>query len=102
MEKLTRDQAIAAVGIETVLAVEARNCEPTSRVYDHEDGEIEWSASVEIYYDWLTAEQVAKLPMSGASLEAVYYTTAKDAELVEANGGDWGAVSWSIDHYRII
>lgn len=98
---LTRAEAIEMVGIAAVQAVENESCEPTSRAYDHEDGEIEWSASVEVDYSELSEEQVRDLPIGGCWIEAVYYTDANDAQMVEDNGGDWGAVDWTIHHYSI-
>lgn len=84
---MTRDQTIALAGTEAVERAETDNCEPTSRLYDHADGEIEWVGS-------------AKYP-GGGYVMVYYYTTAADAAIVEANGGDWGAADWTIDHYDV-
>lgn len=98
---MNRREAIAMCGIEAVEALKSINCEPTSRAYDHEDGEIEWAAFVEVDYSKLTPEQVDALPIGGCHLFATYYTSAKDQALVEACGGDWGAVDFDVDHYQI-
>lgn len=98
---MNRHEAIAMCGIEAVEALKSISCEPTSRAYDHEDGEIEWSASVEVDYGKLTPEQVDALPIGGCHLAAFYYTDADDEKLVEAYGGDWGAVDFDVDHYEI-
>jgi hypothetical protein len=67
--------------------VEAINCEPTNRVLPDGDERTEWSASITI---------------GDITLIAYYYTTPADEQLVDNNGGDWGAVDWAIDHYTII
>lgn len=98
---MTRTEAIKAVGIKTVEAVETENCEPTNRLYDHEDGEIEWSARVKINKHSLTINQLCKLPHGDVYLSAVYYTDATDSARVEANGGDWGGINWDVHHYSV-
>lgn len=100
-DKMTRDEAIALVGLAAVKDVEAETCEPTSRAYDHADGEIEWSASVKVDYDTLAPHQIDALPIGGCRLTAIYYTDADDAAAVEASGGDWGGISWAVHHYAI-
>lgn len=92
MNKLTRDQAIAMVGIGTIRGLEALNCEPTSRAYDHVDGEIEWSAS-------LTTEAIPD--GEPCTVTAYYYTNAADAAQVEALGGDWGGIYWEVSYYTV-
>ena len=102
MTRLTREEAIQLVGEGWVDAVERLNCEPTGRAYPHEDGEIEWAASVKIAsYEGLTDKQIERLPVGGCTLMAVYYTTREDSELVEENGGDWSGIDWTPDHYEI-
>lgn len=98
---MNRNEAIAAVGIAAVKAVEAQQCEPTSRAYEHEPGKIEWSASVDVDYDTLSPEQVRELPIGGCYLVAYYYTYAQDSERVEASGGDWGIANWNVDRFEI-
>jgi hypothetical protein len=85
-ERKTRDQVIAIIGADIVAKLDSVNCEPTSRAYDHDDGEIEWSAS---------------LPTEKGCVTAYYYTNADDAAKVEENGGDWGGIDWTVDHYTI-
>jgi hypothetical protein len=92
MDKLTRNQAIAMVGINKIQELEALNCEPTSRAYDHADGEIEWSAS-------LTTEFIPD--GEPCTVTAYYYTDAADAAQVEALGGDWGGIDWEVSYYTI-
>ena len=90
--KFTRDQAIAMVGIGKIRKLEALNCDPTSRAYDHADGEIEWSAS-------LTTEFIPD--GEPCTVTAYYYTDAADAAQVEALGGDWGGIDWEVSYYTI-
>ena len=71
MNKLTRKQAIAMVGINKIQELEA------SRAYDRVDGEIEWSAS-------LTTETIPD--GEPCTVTAYYYTDAADAAQVEALG----------------
>ena len=100
--KLTRAQAIELLGPMWVYGVESLNCEPTNRVYPHEDGEIEWAASVEIAsYEGLTDKQIERLPVGGCTLWAIYYTSPEDAAAVEENGGDWSAADWTVDHFEL-
>jgi len=102
MTRLTREEAIQLVGEGWVDAVERLNCEPTCRAYPHEDGEIEWMASIKIDdYDGLSKAQIDILPVGGCSLCAIYYTSPGDAAMVEDNGGDWSFVDWTPDHYEI-
>ena len=102
MTKLTREEAVELIGESWVDEVERLNCEPTSRVYPHKDGEIEWMASIEIDgYDGLSEAQIERLPVGGCTLMAVYYTTREDSELVEENGGDWSGIDWTPDHYEL-
>ena len=92
MDKLTRDQAIAMIGIGKIRKLEALTYEPTSRAYDHADGEIEWSAS-------LTTEFIPDGEL--CTVTAYYYTDAADAAQVEALGGDWGGIDWEVSYYTI-
>jgi len=93
--KLTRDQAIAMIGIGKIRKLEALNYEPTSRAYDHADGEIEWSAS-------LTTEFIPDGEL--CTVTAYYYTDAADAAdaaQVEALGGEWAGIDWEVSYYTI-
>ena len=92
MDKLTRTQAIAMVGINKIRKLEALNCEPTSRAYDHADGEIEWSAS-------LTTKTIPD--GEPCTVTAYYYTDAADAAQVEALDGDWGVIDWEVSYYTV-
>ena len=92
MDKLTRDQAIAMIGIGKIRKLEALTYEPTSRAYDHADGEIEWSAS-------LTTEFIPDGEL--CTVTAYYYTDAADAAQVEALSGDWGGIDWEVSYYTI-
>lgn len=92
---LTREQAIEKVGIKTVEAVEAENCEPTNRIgYNgacQGDALIEWSASVE----FKDAEGIPR------TITAYYYTDEDDEKIVEEAGGDWSYLSWNVAGYEI-
>lgn len=78
-KKLSREEAIVIAGEWAVRLAEEANCEQTGRVGDL----IEWMAVV-------------------GNVVVYYYTNASDQETVDANGGDWGAIDWTPDHYRII
>ena len=74
---LTRNQAIAIVGIDAVTKVDHENCDFTNRVQpDGEDG-IEFSASVACG--------------GGAVLVAYYYLTQED---IDAAGDDLSNCDW--------
>ena len=86
---LTRDEAIAIVGLAAVQAVEAKNCEPTGRVgYNGEcqgDDLCEWSASVSV---------------DDGVLIAYYYTSNSDDQAMA--DGDGSDVDWVINGYEIV
>ena len=90
---MNRKQAIDMVGINKVQELEALNCEPTSRAYDHAEGQIEWSAS-------LDTETIPD--GEPCTITAYYYTDAEDERTVEDNGGDWGGITWTVSHYTIL
>lgn len=98
---MTRHEALKRVGLLNVEVVEAENCEPTNRMYDHEDGEIEWSASVTVNTSGLPLDQIYYHPVGGCNIKVYYYTDAEDAERVEECGGDWGILNWIPHHYEI-
>ncbi len=89
---LTERQALDMVGPGIVRKLQSMQVEPTSRLYDHDDGEIEWSAS-------LTTETIPDGVPCVAT--AYYYTSPADSALVESVGGDWGAVEWAVEGYEI-
>ena len=94
---MTKKEAIKAVGIEAVKAVENINCEPTNRVgYNGNtqgDPTIEWSATYE-------------LPENDdlySHITVYYYTDADEADrIAEETGGDLSGLDWTIDHYEIV
>ena len=91
---LTREQAIALVGIEAVERAENENCEPTGRVgYNGScqgDDLIEWSASA-------GCEDKEGYE---CSVIAYYYTDEEDEDAAEANG--WDSIDWEIAGYEVI
>ena len=92
---LKRDQAIDAVGIEAVRAVEAEHCEVSNIVgYNgacQGDELTKWHADVGCTFDG----------EDDAVLRAVYYTTNEQDAAIEAAGGDGGAIDWEIAGYQI-
>ena len=93
MNRLNREQAIAAVGNELVESLDFANCEPTGRVGFNGkcqgDAQIEWSASVSFKdADGFNCHLVA------------YYYTTEDDELYAAESG-WDSINWVIDGYTI-
>lgn len=89
---MTRDEAVAAVGLEAVDAVERENCEPTSRAQTDGDDRIEWAASVDV-------TGPGGLP---ARLTAYYYTSPD--ELIDEDGNpleDLSSVDWVVDGYDV-
>lgn len=89
---LTREQAIAQVGVSAVERAESQNCEPTNRVgYNgacQGDELIEWSASARAQ-DENGCECV---------VTAYYYTTQEE---IDAAGDDLSNVAWEIAGYEI-
>lgn len=84
--KLTRDQAIAAVGIDTVNKLDAINCEPTSRCQCDGDDSVEYSASLRV---------------GDMSITAYYYTTPEQEQIMADHDGDGSAIDWTIEGYEI-
>lgn len=93
---LTRDQAVAIVGIEAVNAVEATNCEPTNRVgYNgatQGDDLTEWSASA-------SAEDKDGIK---CTVIVYYYTTQDDDRAMSDAGGDGSVINWTIAGYEVV
>jgi hypothetical protein len=90
MDKLTRDQAIATVGLEAVERVEKENCEPTNRVGTNGacqgDSFTEWASSVKV---------------GDFRLTAYYYTTNEQDEHMAACDGDGSSIDWTVDCYTV-
>ena len=60
---------------------ETSQAEMTSRLMQpHEEDLTEW-------YGYGT--------IAGLAARATYYTTEEDAQMVDDNGGDWGAIDWT-------
>lgn len=94
---MTRDEAIKAVGIEAVEAVERINCEPTNRVgYNgntQNDPTIEWEATYQLPENADEYDHIS----------AYYYTDADETDrIAEETGGDLSGLDWTIDHYEIV
>ena len=91
---LTRDQAIEAVGVAAVEAVERENCEPTNRGgYNgrcNGDGVIEWAAAV----------ACEDRDGDACLLRAYYYTDDDDETLAEEAG--WDSIEWEIAGYEVV
>jgi len=103
---LTREQAIAMVGLANVEAAEADNCEPTGRVGGngimHNDPYIEWAGSAEVDYAGLTADQVYNLPIGGCTIRAIYHESNEaEQAAIDAASSVWDIMDIEIDHYAI-
>lgn len=87
---MTRDEAIALVGLEAVESVEGENCDFTNRVTNGTewDGFCEFSASVRLHDD----------PNDREQLIAYYYQKNEDVDATE----DLGSLNWEIDHYEVM
>lgn len=87
MEKLSREQAINAVGLHLVEQVESLNCEPTGRLIypafepEHENMQ-EYTASVE---------------NDSARITAYYFQKDEDLE----NCDNTGSLDWEIEYYEV-
>lgn len=91
--KLTRQQIVSLFGEEEVERLERESCEPTGRVgflgAEHGDNFMEWKASIAVDHDtWST-------------IDAIYYTSNEQDEIMAASDGDGSAIEWKIDHYRV-
>lgn len=86
--KLTRDQAIAEVGIEAVDKVDAMNCDFTNRLQTDGDDDVEFSATVRA------------TDRSGDSVQLVaFYYQAPEA--LDAAGDDLSNCDWTVNGYEI-
>lgn len=93
---MTREEAIAIVGLESVEKAERENCEPTNRVgyngAEQGDGLCEWSASV----------RCQDKDGDACTLLAYYYTTNEQDQAMAAANGDGSAIDWEIAGYKIV
>lgn len=93
---LSREQAIAIVGEQTVANLDHENCEPTNRCgYNgacQGDSLTEWSASV----------SCKDADGNNCTLIAYYYTTNDQDQTMADADGDGSAINWEIEGYEII
>lgn len=88
---LTKEQAIALVGDDSVAAVERQNCEPTCRV--GYNGACQGDSLTE----WRSAVSATDSDGEQVTLLAYYYTTnEQDEHLAEV-----GDIDWEIEGYEI-
>ena len=80
---LTERQALDMVGPGIVRKLQSMQVEPTSRLYDHDDGEIEWSAS-------LTTETI---PDGVPCVATAYYYTSPRTPHSSSPSAEIGAPS---------
>lgn len=86
MNNLSREQAIKAVGLTAVEAVEKENCDFTNRVMN--DGTVEFSASVDA------------INQDGDEVKLLAYYF-QDAESVD-DCDDLSDLNWEVSHYEVI
>lgn len=93
---MTREQAIEAVGLAAVEAVEAKNCEPTGLIpYNGRvagDAYTQWSSSVDLPEDEEGHER---------ELVALYYTTNEQDKQIQETYGDGTVIDWVVDEFLI-
>jgi hypothetical protein len=85
---MTRDQAIAKVGLVAVERAENDNCEPTGRLMP---------AGCQDMQEW-AGQSTGVFDVIPVNVRALYYPT--DAE-IDAAGEDLSYVDWRIDGYTI-
>jgi len=88
---MTKEQAIAIVGVELVDKLDAENCGPTNRVgYNgacQGDDKTEHSASISLE--------------DGRVLMAYYYTSNEQDQVIAEANGDGSVIYWEITGYEI-
>ena len=85
---LTREQAAAIVGEEYVAAVDALNCEPTSRLQCDGDTRVEFAAAV----------RCKDKDGVSCTLTAYYY---QDSDAINSAGDDLSILDWVIEGYEV-
>ncbi len=93
---ITREQAIAIVGLAAVEKVEALNCEPTNRVGFN--GGCQGNSLTE-YSATVSAEDTDG---DSCNLTAYYYLKKDQEDKLAEAEGDGSAIDWVIDHYSIL
>ena len=88
--KMERKELVAIVGETNVRMLETENCEPTCRMYEHEDGEIEWMSKI----------NVTDLEGNRCTIEVYYYTDAEDLEIVKESNA-WDVIDFTPSFYEI-
>ena len=88
---MTREELVRIIGGSEVAALEAVDCEPTSRAYDRSLIGDEWMASYE----------TKDLEGNPCRVEVYYYTDEDDDKIAEESG-DWGMVTFTPHHYEIL
>jgi hypothetical protein len=88
LSHLSRSQAIALVGAETVKAVDDKQCDYSGRLMPDSSDVVEFTASTRCpdasdYY----------------TLTACYYQTSEDLD--SCTDGDLGGLAWTVDHYSL-
>ena len=86
--QVSKEQAIAIVGVEAVNAVARENCDFTGRIMDMADDGVEFSASV----------SAANKDGEDCTLTAYYYPTQGE---LDGAGDDLSNVNWEIAGYEV-
>lgn len=103
---MNRTEAIRAVGIRNVEAVEALNCEPTGECGEnglmHGDSFIGYSASAKIDLDSLTQNQLKRL--DGCDTLTVHYSESNEMEqaAIDADCNVWDLFDIELDSYELV
>lgn len=103
---MTREQAIAKVGLSNVEAAESDNCEITNRVggngIGYNDPYLEWAGYADVDYAGLTPEQLDNLPIGGCKLVCLYEETNEaEQAAIDADAWVWDIMDIPIAHYEI-
>ena len=86
---MTRNELIAIVGSSNVDALEALNCEPTSR---------DTTMSVDCgFVEFASCLRIGVGPDDQTTIWAYYYQTEEDVK----GCADLGSLDWDVDHYTI-
>jgi hypothetical protein len=79
------------VGEEAIRKLDATNCEPTSRLQTDGDTAEEWSAYIR------TPDKSGER----VTVEAYYYITPEQSQVMADHDGDGSSIDWTIEGYEI-
>lgn len=93
-DELTREEAVAIVGMDAVNAVEKENCEPTNLVgYNGECQGDDWT-------EWESAVACKDKEGADVILSAYYYTDNEEDRII-GETSDGSNIEWPVSHYTV-